>query len=74
MAVSEEMTRAELIAFVGVQADQIAMLSAANNELAAKLARCEYLLSRNSGNSSMPPSRDDDPARTPPTLNPTHRG
>jgi transposase len=35
-------------------------------ELAAKVARLEHLLSRNSGNSSMPPSLDDKPGGTPP--------
>jgi transposase len=35
-----------------------------NEKLAGKLARLEHLLSRNSGNSSMPPSKDDDPGRT----------
>jgi transposase len=33
---------------------------------ATELARLQHLLSRNSGNSSMPPSKDDDPGRTPP--------
>jgi hypothetical protein len=36
------------------------------NELAAKVARLEHLLSRNSGISSMPPSLDDKPGGTPP--------
>ncbi len=31
------------------------------DELAVKVARLEHLLSRNSGNSSMPPSQDDQP-------------
>lgn len=60
------MSREELLAFVGEQANQIAALTAMNEELATKLARVEHLLSRNSGNSSMPPSRDDDPGKTPP--------
>jgi transposase len=34
--------------------------------LAARVARLERLASRNSGNSSMPPSADDLPGRTPP--------
>ena len=34
--------------------------------LAARLARVEHLLSRNSGNSSAPPSRDGDPGRPAP--------
>jgi len=36
------------------------------DELAAKMAKLEHLLSRNSGNSSMPPSSDDQPGKTPP--------
>lgn len=55
------------------QDGQIASLQArvgelveANEQLAVKLARLEHLLSRNSQNSSMPSSRDDDPGRTPP--------
>src|SRR3954451_15524482 len=61
-----EMSREQLLVLVGEQATQIAALTAVNEELAARLARVEHLLSRNSGNSSMPPSRDDDPGRTPP--------
>jgi transposase len=61
------MSREQLLALVGEQAEQIAALTAMNAELATKLARVEHLLSRNSGNSSMPPSRDDDLGRTPPT-------
>src|SRR6266702_5305835 len=81
------MSRAELIALVGVQAHRIAgqdaqisvmagqvadllerneSLVEQNAQLAARLARVEYLLSRNSGNSSSPPSKDDDLGRTPP--------
>jgi len=45
----EEMSRDELIALVGVQAKQIVVLRATNEELAVKLARVEHLLSRNSG-------------------------
>ena len=48
-------------------AGQLAQLMEANEALAGKLARLEHLLSRNSGNSSNPPSRDDDPGKpTPP--------
>ena len=43
------MSRDELIALVGVQAKQIVVLRATNEELAVKLARVEHLLSRNSG-------------------------
>ncbi len=62
------MSREELLALVGAQATQIAVLSAMNEELATKLARVEHLLCRNSGNSSMPPSRDEDPGKTPPAV------
>ena len=51
---------------ISAQAGQLAELREANEALVAKLARLEYLLSRNSGNSSSPPSKDDDPGRTPP--------
>ena len=77
----EEMSRDELIVVVRRQAGQLAVqdrqinemagqlaqLMEANEALAGKLARLEHLLSRNSGNSSNPPSRDDDPGKpTPP--------
>jgi transposase len=82
------MTRDELIAFVGVQAERIAgqdaqivsmagriaelmdaneALRVAGEAVAARLARLEHLLSRNSSNSSSPSSKDDDPGRTPPS-------
>src|SRR3954454_7876096 len=67
------MSREQLLVLVGEQADQIAVLTAANVELTRRLARVEHLLSRNSGNSSMPPSKDDDPGRTPP-VKPTRPG
>ena len=71
------MSRDELIVVVARQAEQLAArdrqiaemagqlaeLMEANEALAAKLARLEHLLSRNSGNSSSPPSRDDDPGK-----------
>jgi hypothetical protein len=41
-------------------------LRTAYEELAAKVAKLEHLLSRNSGNSSSPPSKDDGPGRTAP--------
>jgi transposase len=49
----------ELRDAVGAQADQIAALR-------EQVTRLERALSRNSGNSSMPPSGDDTPGRTPP--------
>src|SRR3979411_2790315 len=67
------MSRDELIALARRQDGQITTLSpqvadllGVKEELAGKLARLEHLLSRNSGNSSIPPSKDDDPGRTPP--------
>jgi transposase len=72
----EEMSRDELIVVVRrqagqitAQAGQISELMEANEALAGKLAKLEHLLSRNSGNSSSPPSKDDDPGRTPPPEN-----
>jgi transposase len=47
-------------------AAQVAELMEANEQLVAKLARVERLLSCNSGNSSLPPSMDDQPGRRPP--------
>ena len=46
----------------------------ANEVLAAKLARLEYLLSRNSKNSSSPASKDDDPGKSPPEVSKRHGG
>jgi transposase len=76
----QELSRDELIALVGAQAEriaqqdrqitamaaQIAELQQANKALTERLARLEHLLSRNSGNSSSPPSKDDDPGRSAP--------
>jgi transposase len=45
---------------------QIAALMTQNAELAERVARLERLMSRNSGNSSMPPSTDDLPGKKPP--------
>ena len=75
MSGPEELSRDELIVLVGEQAgqisrqaDQLSELMEANEALAAQLARLEHLLSRNSQNSSSPPSRDDDPGKTPPPV------
>ncbi|MGD9527056.1 MAG: IS66 family transposase [Pseudonocardia sp.] len=66
------MSRDELVVVVAqqaghihAQAETIAELMEANEALADKLARLEHLLSRNSGNSSAPPSRDEDPGKPP---------
>ncbi len=48
---------------IAAMAGQLSELREANEVLAAKLARLEYVLSRNSKNSSSPPSQDDAPGR-----------
>jgi transposase len=60
-------------ALIALQGQLIAMLAAQNaaladrvGDLAERLARLERAASRNSGNSSLPPSLDDQPGRTPP--------
>lgn len=76
----EDLSREELIALVLAQVDRIddliagkealvtanEALVAANAALEARVAKLEHLLSRNSGNSSMPPSMDDQPGKTAP--------
>jgi hypothetical protein len=76
----EGLSRAELIALVverdarieaqdariEVLVSQVAELSGVNEGLVGKVARLEHLLSRNSRNSSVPPSRDDDLGRRAP--------
>lgn len=52
---------------------QNAELRAQLAEQAAKLARLARLISRNSGNSSVPPSADDQPGKKPPRAG-TRRG
>ena len=51
-----------------------AELKAQLAEQAEKIARLERLISRNSGNSSMPPSTDDQPGRKPPERRPRRDG
>jgi hypothetical protein len=51
-----------------------AELKAENAELAERVARLERLISRNSGNSSMPPSTDDLPGKKPPSAKPRRGG
>jgi hypothetical protein len=53
---------------------EIAALREQNAELTRRVARLERLISRNSGNSSMPPSGDDLPGRTPPPPQKHRRG
>jgi transposase len=51
-----------------------AELRVQNAELAERFARLERLISRNSGNSSMPPSTDDLPGKKPPPAKPRRGG
>jgi BMFP domain-containing protein YqiC len=60
-------------ALIALQGQLTVVLAARNAELETRvadleerLARLERAVSRNSGNSSMPPSADDLPGRTPP--------
>ena len=76
----EELPRDELIVVVRRQAGQLAVqdrqinemagqlaqLMEVNEVLAGKLVKLEHLLSRNSGNSSNPPSKDDDAGKPAP--------
>lgn len=62
----EELSREELIALVRDQAALIVQLREANAALEERLRRLERQLSRNSGNSSLPPSSDDLPGRMKP--------
>jgi transposase len=59
---------------LGEQATRIQELTEANATLTAKLAQLEHLQSRNSHNSSMPPSGDDAPGKTPPPVKPKRAG
>jgi hypothetical protein len=53
-------------ALFALQGQLITLLAAQNAALAARVARLERAASRNSENSSLPPSLDDQPSRTPP--------
>src|SRR6266536_1274569 len=70
----EELSREELVALVRDQAHELGRLRAENADLRERLERLERLLSRNSGNSSMPPSTDDLPGKTPPADKPADGG
>ncbi|MGY4963877.1 IS66 family transposase [Streptomyces sp. 900105245] len=69
----ESLSREELIALARRQDAQITLLATRLADVSERLeqalkrlAELEYLLSRNSGNSSVPPSKDDGLGRTPP--------
>ena len=62
LAAAHEQLRAEYAELAAAHEQ----LTAEHTDLAARLAKLEHLLSRNSGNSSLPPSGDDEVGRTPP--------
>lgn len=62
----EELSREELTALARGQAELIAQLREANAALEERVRRLERQVSRNSGNSSFPPSTDDLPGRLKP--------
>ncbi|MGH3198013.1 MAG: IS66 family transposase [Streptosporangiaceae bacterium] len=64
----------ELRDAVGAQADRIAAQAGQIAELSEQVAHLQRLLSRNSGNSSMPPSGDDAPGRGKPGKKPRPAG
>jgi transposase len=77
----DDLSRGELIALVGRLFGEVqdltrvnADLSAANAALTDRVARLERIVSRNSGNSGTPPSKDDDLGRTPPADEPEAAG
>jgi hypothetical protein len=74
----EQLPRKELLALVVAQAKMIETLEARVGKLQSlvaaqeqRIAELERRLGRNSGNSSMPPSTDDLPGKTPPADKPT---
>ena len=63
-----------LAAQIAALAARVAELRTQNAELEERAARLERLISRNSGNSSMPPSTDDLPGKKPPERRPRRGG
>jgi hypothetical protein len=66
----EQLSRQELLSLLAERDRLVEQLQARITGLEARLAGLERLLSRNSGNSSMPPSSDDLPGKKPPHDNP----
>ena len=66
----EQLSREDLLGLLAERDRLIAEQARAIEELREKVARLERLVSRNSGNSSMPPSADDLPGRRPPREKP----
>jgi transposase len=70
----EQRSRQELLGLLAGRDRLIEQLRARVAELEARLEGMERLLSRNSGNSSMPPSSDDLPGKKPPQDKPRRSG
>jgi len=70
----EGLSREELVQLARAQAGRIAEQDRQTAELTARLARLERLLLRNSRNSSMAPSGDDQPGRAAPKDKPGRSG
>ena len=70
----EELSREELIALAHALVERTAMLEKENAALRERVARLERLISRNSGNSGMPPSADDQPGKARPKDKPARSG
>jgi hypothetical protein len=66
----EELSREELVDLTRRLVARVEELTRANVELTERVARLERLVSRNSKNSGMPPSKDDGPGRSPPAEQP----
>jgi transposase len=66
----EQLSREELLGLLAERERRVEELSAQVAGLEERLARLERLASRNSGNSSFPPSMDDLPGRTAPREKP----
>ena len=66
----EQLSREELLGLLAERDRLVEELRARVAELEERLARLERLASRNSGNSSLPPSMDDLPGRKPPEPKP----
>jgi transposase len=61
---------AEIVELKARRDVEVAVLKMQVVDLEARLAKLEHLLTRNSGNSSMPPSRDNDPGKPTPDAKP----
>lgn len=70
MSVLEELSREELIALTRALMAENAALKAEVAHLRERVAKLERIVSRNSGNSGMPPSADDLPGRKKPKERP----